>query len=163
MTQTGGLDRFLAAVEKLPPYEGVTFRGAPAPLEATTVAAGVMASSRDPRVASENFTAPVLLALHHRTGRDVSGLAQHPDEAEVVVRPGTAWRPIVTFEVEGTTIQALEELDLARTGHVPAGWGATPAEVEQRVTRAVEVARARGAVTVHVPGKFAGDWLSRLA
>lgn len=162
MTETSGLERFLTAVEKLPPYEGVTFRGAAAVIETTTVAAGVMASSRDPRVASENFATPVLLALHHRTGRDISALAQHADEAEVVVLPGSVWRPITTVVVEGTTVQAVEELDVARTGRQPDSWGTTTADVEARVTRAVEVARARGPVPVHSPGKFAGAWVSRL-
>ncbi len=162
MTGTSGLERFLAAVEKLPPYEGVTFRGAAATVQGTTVAAGVMASSRDPRVASENFTAPVLLALHHRTGRDITALSQHADEAEVVVLPGTAWRPITTVEVEGTLVQALEELDLGRTGRAPDGWGTSVDDVAQRITRAVAVARDRTPVDVHTPGKFAGTWLAQL-
>ena len=165
MSAAGGLDRFLTAVEKLPPYEGLTFRGLasghPAP-SGTGMVTGVMASSRNPRVASENFSAAALLALLTRTGRDISALSAHPDEAEVVVLPGSLWRPIVTVEAEGVAVHVLEELDVQRTGSSPAAWGASQQEVLDQISRALQVARVRPPAQVSAPGKFAGPWLVQL-
>lgn len=44
---------------------------------------GPLPTSHDPRVASENFTAPCLHAIVSVTGREAGPLSRHPAEAEV--------------------------------------------------------------------------------
>ena len=163
----GGLAGFLAGLDKLPAYEGITFRGlasgAVAPTS-TAMATDVMATSRDPRVATQNFTCPALLAALNRTGRDISALSAHPDEAEVVLRPGAMWRPLVTVDVLSPAVRVhiLEELDLSGAARPLASWGPTVDDVQARVMRAIQIAAAREPVEVRVPGKFTGSWATEL-
>lgn len=154
---------FLDAIDKLPAYGGFTFRGlddAEALPPALGVAAGVLATSRDPRVASENFRTARVLALLNRTGRDISRFSAQPDEGEVVVRPGSVWRVLTSFEVAGTrpTFVVLEELDPSHTTPEPTEWGDTLAETRERLTRVIAEAATAVPVAVASPGKFVGPW-----
>lgn len=156
---------FLDAIAKLPAFNGIAFRGVeagavePPPLG---VAAGVLATSRDPRVGTENFTATLMLVTLHRTGRDVSEFSEHPEDAEVVVRPGSVWQRLIELEVPGVPgrFVVLEELD--PTGSTPTPtpteWGATLAELRARITRMVQLSAAAAPLTVTSPGKFVGPW-----
>ena len=164
---TGGLAGFLAALDKLPPYEGITFRGLdPGAVAPTSVAvvAGVMASSRNVRVATENFTSTEVFALLNRTGRDISALSAHSDEAEVVVRPGSLWRPLMTVELVSPAVRVhfLEELEVSGASRLPESWGSDLEDVRSRVMRAIQVSAAREPVEVHIPGKFSGPWVTQL-
>jgi hypothetical protein len=153
---------FLDALAKLPAFNGITFRGlgpgdeAPPPLGVVT---GVLASSRDPRVASENFSAPLLVLLN-RTGRSIAAFSAQPDEHEVVVRPGTLWQRLIDVSIPAlpTPVMVLEELDMSQTTPRPTEWGDTLAELSGRVTRLVEQALGSPTRVVAVPGKFAGPW-----
>jgi hypothetical protein len=160
----GGLGRFLAALDKLPAYEGVTFRGLAAGESApvTGVVTGVMASSRSPRVASENFTAPVLVALLNRTGRDLTALSRFPEEAEVVVLPGSLWRALGPVEVGGVVVHVMEELEPSGRTRQPASWGRTMPDVVDGIGRELRTAVSREPVTVNVAGKFAGRWVTEV-
>ncbi|MCC2318499.1 hypothetical protein [Cellulomonas chengniuliangii] len=163
-----GLGQFLDAIDKLPAFNGIGFRGLPAgeveppPLGVVT---GVLAASRDARVASENFTAGRLMALLNRTGRDVSMFAERPADAEIVVRPGSVWHRLTEFEVSGIAapVLVLEELDVAGTTPTPTEWGDTPAELTARVTRAVQQSLAAAPVKIGFPGKFVGPWPAQVA
>jgi hypothetical protein len=158
---------FLDALAKLPAFNGITFRGlgpgdeAPPPLGVVT---GVLASSRDPRVASENFSAPLLVLLN-RTGRSIAAFSAQPDEHEVVVRPGTLWQRLVEVTVPGlpTPVLVLEELDMSRTTPRPTEWGDTLDELSGRIARIVGQALGSATRTVAVPGKFAGPWPAQAA
>jgi hypothetical protein len=160
-----GLAGFLAALDKLPPYDGITFRGLAlgevAP-ESTTVTANVMASSRNPRVATENFTSAATLAVLNHTGRDISALSAHPDEAEIVLLPGTMWRHLMWLDLPSPAIRVhvLEQLDLSGGSHPQVSWGTSLDDVQERITRAIQVAAAREPVEVHIPGKFNGPWIT---
>lgn len=154
---------FLDAIEKLPAFDGFTFRGLDDDAEAPPslgVAAGVLATSRDPRVATENFRTARVLALLNRTGRDISPFSAQPDEREVVVRPGSVWRVLTSFEVDGLrpTVLVLEELDLTRSTPEPAEWGDTVAETTARLVRVLASALAVGPVEIASPGKYVGQW-----
>lgn len=156
---------FLSAMEKLPRFDGFSFRGLldgsepPRTLSATT---GVHASSRSPRVASEDFTSAALLVLLNRTARSISEFSAHPEEREVVVLPGTVWRPLVELTVPGYagSVFVLEELDMTQSLPQPTEWGASLAELASRVQRVVQQELRAQPFTVNVPGKFAGSWVS---
>src|SRR5690606_24607890 len=106
-------DELLAALEKLPAASGVTYRGLSADAAApasTFVTHEFTATSRDPRVATENFTASAVVAIAGRTGRDIAFLAHNPAEAEVVFLPGTILRPVSSVLVVYLTVHITEEL-----------------------------------------------------
>ncbi|MCC2307979.1 hypothetical protein [Cellulomonas chengniuliangii] len=163
-----GLGQFLDAIDKLPAFNGIAFRGLaagevePPPLGVVT---GVLAASRDARVASENFTAGRLLVLLNRTGRDVSMFAERPADAEIVVRPGSVWHRLTEFETPGIAapLLVLEELDVADVTASPTEWGDTLAELTARVTRAVQQSLAAAPNEIGSPGKFVGPWPAQVA
>ena len=160
-------DRFLTAMVKLPAAAGVTFRGLPAPAptpEGLVVTAGVNATSRDPRVASEGGSHTRLLAVAGRSGRDLSALSAHPDEAEVVLLPGAALLPLGRMDVPevGVTVYLVEELASTQDGRppgAPVGVPPTREELTRHVRDAVLRVWRGQQVQVHVPGKFAGSLL----
>jgi len=157
------LGTFLDAIDKLPAFNGVAFRGlalgAAAP-PVLGVATSMLATSRDPRVGTQNFTAPLTLVLLHRTGRDISVFSEHPEEAEIVVRPGSAWRRLTDVVVPGVPgrFVVLEELDLTGSTPPPTEWGDTIAELTARVQRMVQQSAATAPVKVASLGKFVGPW-----
>ena len=92
---------FLRALERLPPYSGIVFHGLPsiprlAPARWTR---GVTATSTDPRIATENFSTPVVAAIVSRTGREIAAFSAHPAEQEVVLPP-----EVVLLEVARTSL-----------------------------------------------------------
>jgi hypothetical protein len=156
---------FLSAMDKLPRFDGLSFRGLPAgaePPQVLSVATGVHASSRSPRVATEDFTSAALMVLLNRTARSLSEFSAHPEEREVVVLPQTVWRPLIELAVPeyGGKVYVLEELDLTRTLPQPEEWGATLAELAARIVRVVLQDLRLAPFTVNVPGKFTGPWFS---
>lgn len=156
------LGTFLDALEKLPPTGGLTLRGLTAAAGSVPplgVLTGIVASTRDPRVATENFSVGTLLLLLGRTGRDLSAMSAHPSDAEVVHRPGAIWHrlPDLALPDVPLTVVALEELD--PSGRYPAtDWPATLTELAARADALVQDALARPAVVVSRPGNFAGPW-----
>lgn len=152
---------FLAALEKLPPFTGLSFRGlaAGSPPPEVGLVVGALPTSRDPRVASENGTAPQLLALLHRTGRSLAEFSAHPAEGEVVVRPDTAWQRLLEVPVAGLAAPVLVLAELDPDGApMPATWPPTLEGVVAQVEAEVARALAAGPVEIAVPGKFAGEW-----
>lgn len=149
----------VGALEKLPVASAVTYRGLPddaAALTSTIVTEGLMATSRDPRIATENFAATSLIAVAGRTGRDIAFLAQHSAEAEVVFLPGTILRPVRTVALDdGTTVFVVEELLTDATGPDPALPSSADALI-QAVIDTVTASRRADAVPITTPGKFAG-------
>lgn len=93
--------RFLRALERLPPYTGIVFHGLPtAPrLAPARWTRGVTATSKDPRIATENLSTPAVAAIASRTGRDIAAFSAHPSEQEVVLPP-----EVVLMEVARTNL-----------------------------------------------------------
>lgn len=151
----------LAALRKLPGHAGMTFRGRPAAAGfgvregQVLVSTGLVATSRDPRVATENFTADELFAVVGTAGRALEQLSQHPDEREVVFLPATMFLVVKRARVEDLPVTIVEQLDPMRDP--AAGPTASLEETAREVTLAVLGARGRDDVVVHSPGKFAGD------
>lgn len=160
---TEPLGGFLDAIAKLPEFNGVAFRGLSSGEEEPPqvgVVTGVIASSRSARVASENFTATRLLVLLNRTGRSVAEFSEHPEEGEVVVRPGSVWHRLIEVTIPGLQKPALvlEELDPSGRTPTPTEWGDTRAELAARVVSLVRQGMTSEQATVAVPGKFSGPW-----
>lgn len=157
----GRLERLLAAFEKLPPWQGVTFHGLPAGAEppgSAIVLRGLVATSRDPRVATENWAHPAVLAIVSRTGRDLTPLSAQASDAEVVLLPGVTLVPVPSPEgnVEGLRVQVLEEV-LTQPASGPATGEALPVDLgglHDLISSRVRSARALSPVQVGAPGKF---------
>lgn len=152
----------LAALEKLPPYRGLTFRGLPAgvePPEGTVVTHLLTATSRDPRVATENFAHPAVAAILSHLGRDVGPLSADPSAAEVVLLPGSMLHPVARIQLQEPELLVcvLEQLDPARGGPPDmTGLPSTLDDLMNAVMNAV-VGAAQSALTpIGQPGRFAG-------
>lgn len=154
---------FLDAIDKLPPFGGISFRGVPGgavELPPVSIASGVMPSSKVPRLASENFSSGGLLVLLNRTGRDISMLSDRPEDGEVVIRPGSAWNHLVTLQVDGCPppVLIIEELAVSGETAPPENWGATLTELAENVARIVGNAVKESPVLILTPGRYCGPW-----
>ncbi|MCW2794089.1 MAG: hypothetical protein JWO76_3187 [Nocardioides sp.] len=151
------LAAFLAALDKLPAHRGLTYRGndgtAEVPRRATP--SGVLVStSRDLRVATENFRTPGVFAVISSSGRDLTPLSAHRAEREVVFRPGSIFLPIEHLVVDGLRVTIIEEIDTDSTpGEPPA---VTLDELRDQVRADVVEARQADPATITSPGKFVG-------
>ncbi|KGM12505.1 hypothetical protein [Cellulomonas bogoriensis] len=155
-----GIERFMAAVEKLPPYGGLVFRGLTdgVVVPPVGVLTGVVPASRDVRVATEDFTAASALAMLSRTGRDLSALSQQPGEGEVVFLPGTVWRIIAAVDLDGAKVHVVEELDLTGQAPPPTSWPPSLDELVGTVATTWRNHQALQPAGVISPGKFTGGW-----
>lgn len=158
--------RMLAGLERLPTRAAIAFRGmtleTPA-LEGAVIIRTVVPTSRDPRVATENFTCKKLYAIAARPGRELGSFARYPEEAELVLLPGTALLPRheIRLSDPDLTIQLLEELAVPQEGQMAtaplAELPATLEELAEHVTNIVTQAHTSGSVTITSPGKFVGS------
>lgn len=151
--------QLLRALEKLPPLPGLVFRGRPEgvpPLLGTVVTQGLTATSRDIRVATENFTSGGLYAIVTRTARDVSPLSADPAAAEQVLLPGAMLKPLVVGRIAppGIEVELIEEL-ATEVGTDPSPWPSLDALGED-VTQRIVAAFAAAPVAIATPGKFVG-------
>ncbi len=159
----GGLPSSVGEVvrtlEKLPPHEDVVFRGwndtdVWGSGAGSFVTSGLTATSRDPRVASENFTTTGLYAISSRTGRAIEQFSARREEREVVLLPATVlvWGGRVT--VGDVVVTLIDEVVLSEA---TAG-GMPTAELERRVAGRVRSALERADVVVGQRGRFVGPF-----
>lgn len=145
---------FLRALEKLPPVTDIVFHGLPAvpDLRSPRWTRGLTATSRDVRVATENFTSPVIAAIVSRSGRDLLFFSAHPAEREVVLPPEVVLQTVaVDAADDGTPLVIIEQLGEADP---KAGLPATlPALIDEAKAR-IAAAVASPTVEVVSPGKF---------
>jgi hypothetical protein len=151
----------VAELAKLPPTVALTFRGMPAgvePMSAMTMTSKLVRTSRDPRVATDNFAHTMLFAIIARKARDVSNSAEHPEEAELVLLPGTVLNPIGQIRVTsmGSTAQILEEVDPSVGKFASAGMPESVDELIDMVVTQVSKARRMDPVELTSPGRYAG-------
>jgi hypothetical protein len=159
------LEQFLGAIAKLPPAGGLTWRGLDSPADTVPpvgVLTGVVSTSRDARVATENFTARTILVLLNRSGRDLSMLSANPAEAEVVQRPGSVWHRLPDLEIAGAPapVVALEEFDVEGRAQ-PSDWPTTLPELTTRVSQLLSTAQQSDQVPITRPDVFVGPWPAR--
>jgi hypothetical protein len=156
------LAALLSALDKLPPYRGLSYRGyagRQGPMFQRAIPSGVLVStSRDPRVATDNFSTDGVYAVIGRRGRDLTSVSEHPDEQEVVFRPGSVYLPIERFDVDGLEVAVVEELDpdndpTAQPSDRPPF---TLEQLKEQMTEAIRDARGRPPVEDVTSGKFAG-------
>lgn len=158
MSAVPNVGAFLAALEQLPHYIGVVFRGCEARSHErwpgrALVTSGVLSTSRDPRVATENFMTDALYAIISRKGRAIEQFSAARHEREVVFIPGSVFTQVTRVRVDDLPITIVEEFD-PRVG----GAGAADLnEVKVDVGRAVNAALAAAEAPPSIPGKFAGD------
>ena len=86
MTQTPDLEAFFATLEQLPPHGGVVFRGCEARSHErwagrAHVTEPLLSTSRDPRVATENFSTEAVYAILSRAGRGDRAVLGGPPRA----------------------------------------------------------------------------------
>ncbi|WP_435747291.1 ADP-ribosyltransferase domain-containing protein [Nocardioides sp. SYSU DS0663] len=160
MTQDERLTTFLQGLAELPAYDGLCFRGRPVGsgfgrTGQVVVTTGITATSRDPRIATENFTSAGLYAVKSATGRAIEQLSSSPQQREVVLAPGSVLLVVDSARIGDLPLTIVEELDV----HVPPGSAGTVDRDELRhaVARQVVAAQRRSDVPVDAPGKFVGD------
>lgn len=144
---------FLRALERLPPYTGVVFHGLPSipPLSSVRWTRGVTATSRDPRIATENFTVPAIAAIVSRSGRDISSFSRYSDEREVVLPPEVALVEIArTTTDDGRAVVLIEQLSEPTPTDLPSTLVDLIAHVEGELRRA----QAADPVKITTVGKF---------
>ncbi|MCY7395806.1 MAG: hypothetical protein LH468_06540 [Nocardioides sp.] len=150
---------YLSAVRHGPRHRGVAFRGRPAGVVAAegdvVVTSGLLATSLDLRVATENLTAAGIDALlTRRRGRLLGSLAVHPEEQGFVVLPETRLVVVGTLEAAGTPVVVWVE-DGPAAGDEP-----TPAQIGAYAVRrmrggaAVRAGRDHLTGQVHRPGRL---------
>lgn len=158
MTQTPDIAALFATLEQLPPHEGVVFRGCEARSHErwpgrAHVSEALLSTSRDPRVATENFTTDAVYAIVSSTGRAIEQFSAARHEREVVLLPGTVLTLVTRVRVKDLGVTVVEEFD-------PAGEEAPDvdlAALQVEIGRAILEAELRDPVPASIPGKFAGD------
>ncbi|NPC41425.1 ADP-ribosyltransferase domain-containing protein [Nocardioides sp. zg-1230] len=157
MTQTPDLEAFFATLEQLPPHEGVVFRGCGARSHErwqgrAHVTESLLSTSRDPRVATENFGTEAVYAILSRAGRGIEQFSAARHEHEVVFLPGTIFTLVTRVRVKdlGVTIveEVVPEAEPPRVDLVP---------FQEEIGRAILEAELRDPVPQPIAGKFAGD------
>jgi len=155
---------FLDALGKLPMSGGVGFRGVPVGRPeppGLSIATMVMSTTRDPRLASENFRCGLLLVVLHRTGRDISMLSTSPDDGEVLIMPGSAWSVLCRSQLADTPVVFLEEIVLSENAAQPAGWGHSIADLVGSVSERIATSWSDPPVSIETPGRYCGEWEAR--
>lgn len=153
------VDNLLRALRKMPVHQGISFRGGTVDdtfggQSGTVVTRGLTATSRNARIATENFTTPAVYAVVGNQGRALEGVSQHPHEEEVVFLPGTVFQPVRQVRHGALLVTVVEQLDLDRAPEDPK---ADLDAVLASIARSVRDGLARGPIEISSPGKFAGD------
>lgn len=139
---------FVQAVSQLPPYRGLVWRAAGFELPGSFATSDPIPTSRDLRVATENFRAPGVHVFVSTNGREIGMFSAHPAEQEVVILPGARLVPASAFhDVEGLRIQVVIEMP-DPDQPLPS----TPTDEE--LATLIRQARSAGEVVVSSPGRF---------
>ncbi|WP_166784038.1 hypothetical protein [Cryobacterium suzukii] len=150
-------ERFLRTMEKLPMSPGLVFHGLPSGGASLTgnILLGVVAASRNPRVATENFTTPAVACVVSRTGRLLAPFSAFPAEEEIVLLPGIVLLPVLSYrsDAAGVDVVVLEELDL-EAPVVDSDREAASAVLRRDVDVVLAAAWNAAPVVVNTPGKF---------
>jgi hypothetical protein len=152
------LDALLSALDKLPPYRGLSYRGYAGrqgeDFRRPQASAVLVATSRDPRVATENFSTDGVYAVIGSRGRDIASLSSHPREQEIVFRPGSVFLPIERFDVDDLEVAIVEEIDPDRDRDEQPPF--TLEQLKDQMRAAIRDARERAALDDVTAGKFVG-------
>ncbi len=153
------VEALLGALGKLPAWRGVSYRGQ---AEGSVfgrdgnalVTRVLTATSRDVRIATENFTSGGLNVVLGRTGRPIETLSSKPHEQEVVFLPGTLFLAVDRFRVGDLPITVVEQLN-PELGQLDDALASL--DDIRRLTAARVLAGQQGEpATISTPGKFSG-------
>lgn len=158
MTQARDLEVLLSTLEQLPHHGGVVFRGCEARSHErwpgrAYVTTSLLSSSRDPRVATQNFTTDAVYAILSRTGRAIEHFSAARHEHEVVFLPGTVFTLVTRVRFTNLGVTIVEEFDPAEAERSEIDFAALQGEIG-RVIAGAEMSEP---VPASVEGKFAGD------
>ena len=139
---------FLDAASRLPMFRGLTWRAAGFELTAPFSTDAPIPTTRDLRVATENFRAGGVHLILSTGGRDIGPFSAHPSDQEVVLLPGARLVPATSFhEVEGLRIQVVIEQ--------PGPEEPIPAvPTDAAIGEIVRGAKAEDNVAVFSPGRY---------
>lgn len=144
---TDGLGSPEDALAKPPIFRGVVWRGAGFELTTPFTLQAPLPTSKDARVASENFRAPCVHAIVSVSGREIGPLSRHPAEAEVALLPGATLSPATGVHlVEGFPVQVVREVS-------PSGEIA-PMVSDEDLASLLAAARAEHPANISSPGRF---------
>lgn len=161
MTQTPDLETLLATLEQLPPHEGIVFRGCEARSHErwsgrAHVTEALLSTSRDPRVATDNFATDAVYAILSRRGRAIEQFSAAREEREVVFLPGTVLTLVTRVRVKDLGVTIVEEFD--PTSQVdPEQEQVDYSELQEAIGRAILEAELREPVPQPHTDKFVGD------
>ncbi|HYI50710.1 MAG TPA: hypothetical protein VEX42_03965 [Microbacterium sp.] len=136
------------ALSRLPVYRGFTWRAAGFELTAPFSSDAPIPTTRDLRVATENFRAVGVHLILSTGGRDIGPFSAHPSDQEVVLLPGARLVPATSFhEVAGLRIQVVIEQPRSEE---PIPDVPTDAEIGEIIL----AAQAKDDVAVFSPGRY---------
>ncbi|PKH37848.1 hypothetical protein SAMN05192575_101909 [Nocardioides alpinus] len=159
MTRTSDLETLLSTLEQLPPHEGVVFRGCEERSHErwpgrAHVTEALVSASRDPRVATDNFSTEAVYAILSRKGRGIEQFSAARHEHEVVFLPGTVLTLVTRVRFKDLGVTVVEEFDPDAEGEREA---VDFAALQEEIGRALAEAELRDPVPPSHPGKFVGD------
>ena len=157
MTQTPDLEAFFATLEQLPPHVGVVFRGCEARSHErwagrAHVTETLLSTSRDPRVATENFTTEAVYAILSRAGRGDRAVLGSPSRARGRLPAGHDLHAGHAREGQGPRRDDRRGVR-PRAEPPPVDFAA----LQEEIGRAILEAELREPVPQPIAGKFAGD------
>lgn len=152
-------ETILDSLLQLPPFQDVVFRGWNGTDRWSSgagsfVTTGLTPTSRDPRVASENFTTTGLYAIASRTGRCIEQFSADRVGREVVLLPSTVLVWGRQARVSEVRVTIIEEIVLGEEGRVFADQEDLERTIAARVLAAVD----RPPVEIAQPGRFVGPF-----
>ena len=143
-----GMAAFVDAASRLPVYTGLAWRSAGFELTTPFTSEAPMPTTRDLRVATENFRVADVHLFLSTAGRDLAPLSAHPAEQEVVLLPGARLVPVSSrHDVEGLRVQVILEQPAS-------GAPLPPAPTDDEIGALVRASRAEGPVAIHRPGRY---------
>ncbi len=143
-----GMAGFVEAASRLPRFVGMVWRAAGFELTSPFTTDAPIPTTRNLRVATENFRVDGVHLLLSTAGRDIAPLSAHASEGEVVLLPGALLVPVTgRHDVEGLRVQVILEQPAPGT-ELPAVPG------DDEIGALVRAARTGVAVEVHQPGRF---------
>ncbi|GGH47467.1 hypothetical protein [Microbacterium album] len=142
------MTRFVEAVSRLPVYRGLSWRAADFALTTPLTTEMPIPTSRDVRVATENFRVAGAHLFVTTGAREIGPLAANPAEQEVVLLPGARLVPVSALhEVEGVKVQVVLE-------QPPANEPLPEYPDDEGIGTLIRDARSRADVAVTSPGRF---------
>ncbi len=152
---TARLEAFLSGLDALPPSPGLSWRGrlGTTPHQGTFVTDNVLDTTRDLRVATDNFALPAAYAVFGLTGRDLAPFSASREAEELVFLPARVFTVGETIEADGVQVTVVVER-LIRDGEVE-----SPEALDERIGQlAAQVGHARALPPVRVdqPERFRG-------